>query len=156
MPDIDPRVRVIYDESVRGLDMQSDWLDELRQRTGVLIAAATVTAALLGASALEHHDAKYSLNVLGFMAFAATIALCIGVLWPTPDWEFNYQADHLNEWYQEEELDPTEMCREMAINNAESRANNKGMLKGRYKLFRFACGALAADVIFWLLAVGVR
>ena len=53
---VDPRVRLTYDESIRGLDMQSATLDELRNRTGVLLAAASLSSAFLGATALEHHQ----------------------------------------------------------------------------------------------------
>jgi hypothetical protein len=57
--DIDARVMLAYDESVRGLNMQSTAVDELRSRTGVLIAAATVASAFLGSTALARHSATY-------------------------------------------------------------------------------------------------
>lgn len=156
MSEVDPRVKLVYEESVRGLDMQNETLNELHSRTGVVIAAATVASAFLGAAALQRHLPEYWLNVLGLLAFAATTLLSLSVLWPSEDWEFSFDAGDLDDRYYAKDADPTEMCREMLLSNANSRQLNNEKLGGRFKLFRFACGALACDILFWLLAVGVR
>ncbi len=156
MSDVDPRIKLAYAESVRGLDMQNETLNELHSRTGVVIAAATVASAFLGAAALQQHPPEYWLNVIGFIGFAATALLCISILWPSEEWEFSFDAGDLDDRYYAKDADPTEMCREMLLSNADSRRLNNEKLAGRFRLFRFACGALACDILLWLVAVGVR
>jgi len=136
--------------------MQNETLNELHSRTGVVIAAATVASAFLGAVALQRHAPDYWLNVLGLIAFATTTILCLSVLWPSEDWEFSFDAGDLDDRYYATDSDPTEMCREMLLSNARSRSRNNEKLRKRFELFRFACCALACDIVFWLVAVGVR
>ena len=47
-----------YGESVRAIESQAGGLDELRTRTGVLLAAASIVASFLGAEALKAGDAE--------------------------------------------------------------------------------------------------
>ena len=58
MSDVDPRVKLAYEESVRGLDMQNETLNELHSRTGVVIAAATVASGILGGSSAATASAR--------------------------------------------------------------------------------------------------
>jgi hypothetical protein len=136
--------------------VQNDTLNELHSRTGAVIAAATIASAFLGTAALQRHPPSYWPNLLGLIAFAATIFLCLGVLWPSATWEFAYDAGELDARYYAKDADTTEMCREMLLSNAESRDRNDERLRGRFRLFRFACGVLACNVLLWLAAVGLR
>ena len=159
--DIDPRATLVYDESVRGLDMQSTSIDELRSRTGVLLAAASVASAFLGATALQHHHVLYWVSVVAILLFVATIVLCLCVLWPSEVWEFAFNARTLDDWYfakdgDAEEVTASDMARQMARSNADSREGNKAHLKCRFELFRFASIALGLNLVFWLIDIGVR
>jgi hypothetical protein len=156
MTDIDPRVQLAYEESVRGLDMQSDTLNALRSQTGVLIAATTVASAFLGAAALERHHVTYWANIAALILFGLVIVLCLCVLWPSDDWAFVYSATTLDETYYQKDVDATQSCRSMAIGNAAHRDTNKSKLKWRFGFFRFACIGLTADMILWLVSIGVR
>jgi hypothetical protein len=118
MPDIDPLAKLVYDESVRGLDMQGQSLDEIRSRTGVLIAAATVAAALLGAPALARHHVIYWANLSALIAFGLVVGFCLLVLWPGTKWTFAYNAATLDETYFKKQVDATEACRSMARGRA--------------------------------------
>jgi hypothetical protein len=64
-----------YDLSIRALSQQGHLVDELRSRTGTLLAASSVVASLLGAPALEH-----GVDALGLLAIAAFIASVIAAL----------------------------------------------------------------------------
>jgi hypothetical protein len=154
--EIDARVKLAYDESIRGLNLQSTAVDELRSRTGVLIAAATVASAFLGSAALARHPASYWANILGLLAFIAVIGLSLGVLWPSEDWEFVYDPEVLDEDYFVREVEVTEMCRAMSLGNAGSHHENQGKLNGRFKLFRLASIALLLDILLWLVGIGIR
>jgi hypothetical protein len=154
--DIDARVRLAYDESVRGLNMQSTAVDELRSRTGVLIAAATVASAFLGSTALARHSATYWANIFGLLAFVAVIGLSLGVLWPSEDWEFVYDPEILDDDYFAQDVEATEMCRAMSLGNAGSHRRNQSKLNGRFRMFRLASVALLLDVLLWLVGIGIR
>lgn len=155
MAEIDPLAKLIYDESVRALDVQSKALDELRSRTGTLIAATNIGSAFLGAAALKHHPATYSLNLAGFVVFAAVIVTCLFILWPR-GWQFAYEATDLDGAYIVKREDPTQACRSMAKGHTEHRKANRNKLKPRFIAFQLACIGLAADTALWLLSVGVR
>ncbi|MHB1539074.1 MAG: hypothetical protein ACYCUM_09560 [Solirubrobacteraceae bacterium] len=156
MPDIDPLAKLVYDESVRGLDMQSQSLDEIRSRTGVLIAAATVAAALLGTSALTKHRVTYWANLSALTAFGLVVGFCLLVLWPGTKWAFAYNAGTLDDTYIKNQIDATQACRSMARGRAEHRRANARRLRWRYLWFRLACLAMLADTVLWLVSIGVR
>jgi hypothetical protein len=153
--EIDPLAKLIYDESVRALDIQSKSLDELRSRTGVLIAATSVGSAFLGAEALKHHHATYSLNLAAFAIFGAVIVTCLLILWPT-GWQFAYDATDLDSAYIVKREDPTQACRSMAEGHTNHRRANGTKLNYRFIAFQLACVGLAANIALWLLSVGVR
>jgi hypothetical protein len=90
------REELAYAQSVRALDHQARVLDELRSRTGVLLAGASIVASFLGAQALSGADLDL-LGGLGLLAFLAVIALSIWVLWPSGGWNFAMSATVLLE-----------------------------------------------------------
>jgi hypothetical protein len=153
--EIDPLAKLIYDESTRALDIQSKVLDELRARTGVLIAASSVGSAFLGAEALKHHHATYCLNLAAFAVFAVVMGICLFILWPR-GWQFAYDATDLDDAYVVKREDPTQACRSMAAGHTKHRRANGTKLKPRFIAFQLACVGLAADIALWLLSVGVR
>lgn len=155
MTEIDPLAKLIYDESVRALDMQSKSLDELRSRTGVVIAAVSVGSAFLGAEALKRHHATYGLNWAAFAVFGTVIVTCLFILWPR-GWQFAYDATDLDEAYVVEREDPTQACRSMARGHTDHRIADRTRLKRRFIAFQLACVGLTADIALWLLSVGVR
>jgi hypothetical protein len=154
--EIDPLAKMVLDEAVRGLDMQSETLNELRGRTGVLIAAATVASALLGATALERHPVTYGVNLAALCVFGVVIFFCLCALWPSDEWAFVYNAKTLDETYFEKRVDSTQACRSMALGHAKHRESNKRKLKWRFWFFRIACVSLTANVVLWFLSIGVR
>jgi hypothetical protein len=156
MADIDPLARLIYDESVRGLDVQSKALDELRSRTGVLIGASTVASAFLGATALSRHNVTYGTNLAALIVFGGSIVFCLLVLMPSTKWSFVYHAKTLDDTYFVARVDPTQAVRSMALGHAEHRDANKRKLKWRYRWFRLGCLTLVADIVLWTVSIGVR
>jgi hypothetical protein len=148
-------LELAYQESVRGLDMQSLALDELRSRTGVLIAAASVSSALLGAAALGQHTHPSGWTYAGIAVFLVVIGLCLYILVPT-EWEFVYPPKALIETYVDGDASMSEMYDSMAKGNAETRKTNAKRLKPLYTAFTFASVALGADVFVWLIDLRMR
>jgi|ERR1035441_5329854 hypothetical protein len=149
--DGDPRVTVIYEEAVRGWALQSSVLDELRSRTGVLLAAASVAAALLGSADLTKHETFTFLGTLALIAFCVVVVLCVIVLWPTQGWTFTHDARLALEAYVEQDRTLDETRQNLAIRAEEYRDENDGKLTWKFRAFQGASLALGASVVLWLI-----
>src|SRR4051812_49929800 len=69
-----------YESSLRSLDRQEALVDELRARTGLLLAVASL-AATLGGRASLNSTPRVELLVIG-LAFVVSIAACLFILIP--------------------------------------------------------------------------
>jgi len=154
--DADPRLALAYQESVRALTVQSGVLDELRSRTGVLLAAASVASAFLGAQTLTARHALSGLPLVALISFGSVVVLCIYVLLPGSGWAFTQDAKSLVTDYVSADQSLDFMHESMAIEGAECRAANEERLRWRFLGFRLACLALCADIALWLLALAER
>ena len=77
---------IAFDAATRALDKQERVLEELRSRTGVLLAASSLAAAFLGRPALD--DTRDVLAVIALLAFATSIAASVYVLLPKSTFYF--------------------------------------------------------------------
>ncbi|MBS1870546.1 MAG: hypothetical protein JSS99_12890 [Actinobacteria bacterium] len=141
-----------YGESVRAIDMQARSLDELRTRTGVLLAAASVVASFLGAEALKT-SAFEGLAGLALIAFGVVLVGCIAILWPRHEWRFALGARILIEdWTGENPCgDEAEMLKFLAQRLEANWHANKERINAMLVVFQVAACALGAEVIFWTL-----
>jgi hypothetical protein len=80
---------IAYKASIRRLDKQERLLDELRARTGLLLAAASLAASFLGRPALDAEPV--ALAILPLSAFAASIAASLYVLMPKSTADTRYR-----------------------------------------------------------------
>lgn len=155
MEDGDPRKKLAYEESIRALEQQSSVLDELRSRTGVLLAALSLSASFLGAQALKNPGfTAWSWAAIG--SFAASGLLSLRVLWPGTGWKFTSNAKTIIEDVNSDDP-PTldQMYETYAEDNQEVwEKNSQDRLKPLFRCFRFAVLALVLQVAFWLLALG--
>jgi hypothetical protein len=71
-----------YEAAVRALDVQERGVEQLRARTGVLLAASSLTASFLGAQAIQHANGLDPLGALALISLAGSIAASIYVLLP--------------------------------------------------------------------------
>jgi len=76
--------RLAYDAALRALDKQEALLDELRGRTGILLAASALAASFLGDSAVREPNVLLAAVALG--AFVLTIAASVFILVPRRTW----------------------------------------------------------------------
>lgn len=97
---------VILEEARRAIDFQASALDELRARTGILLAAAAVSGSFLGAATARADVGFGFLGGVAVVAFVLGIAFCIVVLWPPGDdaWIFvNSPKQLINDWVKVEQ-----------------------------------------------------
>jgi hypothetical protein len=147
----DPRLKLIYEEAIRGWSLQSSVLDELRNRAGVLLSAATVASAFLGSADLADHKTITTLGIIAIVAFGAVVVLCVSVLWPTGKWCFTHSASGLIGAYVKPGKPIDYMHEQMALATDEYRTKNDTRLARRFCAFRLAAIAVGADVVLWII-----
>ena len=150
----DPRKKLAYDESVRALQHQSSTLDDLRSRTGILLAALTLSATFLGGRALVGSAfSVFSWSGVALLCFLVAGGLCLAILWPSAGWSFIFDAKKILKAVEEEDtLD--EMHSQYAGENRKNWEKNDKKLECLYGRFRWAVAVLILQVFFWLLAFG--
>jgi hypothetical protein len=70
-----------YGAGVRALDLQEVGVEQLRARTGTLLASS-LTASFLGAQTIQHTGGLGTLGALALISLAGSIVLCVYVLLP--------------------------------------------------------------------------
>ena len=156
-PNEDAQRTLVYEESQRALDQQQAALDNLRTRTGILIAAAAVASSFLGGQALRN-EAFTAWSWLAIAALAVVGIASIIVLLPWGEWVFSNKVDTLLAGYVEDEEPATidEMHTRLARYNQGHRDKNQRKLDWLYLGFRIASGAFVLEVTFWLIDLGAR
>lgn len=76
--------QLAYEAALRRLDKQESVLNELRARTGILLAASSLAASFLGRHAFGQ-PASTAIAVLALLAFVVSIVASIYVLIPKRD-----------------------------------------------------------------------
>jgi hypothetical protein len=140
-----------YAQSVRALDNQARAVDELRARTGVLLAAASIVASFLGAAALRGSNLDDALVGLGLLAFLGVVGLAICILWPRRRWTFAMSATVLLEdWVDIERPGGLAAMQRQVAEKMEGHWDaNQVRLNHMFVLFELAAGAVGLEVLFW-------
>lgn len=140
-----------YAESVRAIEQQARMLDEIRGRTGVLLAGAAIATSFLGGQALD--DSGFDvLAGLALIAFAGVVALATAIVWPREKaWIFALSARTLLEdWVDEPRSgDLTAMRRFLAEKVEDHYDANQAKIDELYGLFRWAAIALGVEIVLW-------
>jgi hypothetical protein len=151
--DGDPRIKIVYEEAVRGWSLQSSVLDEIRSRTGVLLAAATIASTLLGGTDALRHDSFTFLGVVAVVMFCCVVGLCVYVLWPSHDWTFTHDSRKLIEAYVGDGKSIDYMRENLAFAADDYRTTNDKKLACQFNAFRWASLLLGISVVLWLIDI---
>jgi hypothetical protein len=81
MPQVERTIELALDEARRALAYQAGSVDELRPRTGLILAAAAITGSFLG-SAAANEGHLGGLGIAAVAAFVAAVGSCLYILWP--------------------------------------------------------------------------
>ena len=155
-PSGDPRgYELAYQEGVRRLDHQESSVDELRSRSGTLLAAAALAASFLGSAAIPDGQPWTTPVCVGLVAFVATIGACLLVLWPRHDWHFVNNPTMVIGDYVEAEPPAgiAEIHRELALHAESNATHNDKKLRWLYWAFDAAALGLLVQVLAWLVAI---
>lgn len=149
---LDAAYELVYTEAIRSWTQQEASLDELRSRTGVLVAAATVAASFLGAAALGKPFQR--LDVVALALFGIAVALSLVVLFPLPVWSFAMDINVFLDEIVEKEPTPTlaEIHRHVSLEIAKAQKRNDSWLHGMFVVFDIAVVAILLMVWVWAWA----
>jgi hypothetical protein len=141
-----------YDLSRHALTQQEALLDELRARTGTLLAASSLVASFLGAGIIDR-DGLSSVAVLALTSFAASVFACVYVLLPKPELIFAIRGTTLFE--EEYGADLNEAHRRLAYWFEDFVDGNQPTLDRLLGLYRVAAAAVLIEVILWSVEVAI-
>lgn len=107
-----------YDLSLRSLSQQEGLLNEVRARTGILLAATAIAISLLGGRALDDGE-RTALDLAGVGLGIASFLLCVYVLVPKGQFTFSPHGWDAYEHFVAEGLDVGDAQRVLAYWNRE-------------------------------------
>jgi hypothetical protein len=144
-----------YDLSLRGLTQQEASLNELRTRTGVLLAATAIAIALLGGRSLDD-GARTAVDLAGVGLAVTSFLLSVFVLAPKAHYVAMPDAAAVNEYFTQQQVDPTEAMQALVFWNREMWEENQATIDRLVLAFRWACLALVGAVVLWSLGLAVQ
>jgi hypothetical protein len=150
----DPRYRLAFDEAVRTLDHQEAGLDNLRARSGMLLAALSVVTSFLGAAAIGAHGVG-PMAFVGIVTFAAAGVVLVGLLWPRANWKWRFSPERIIADYVEgdDPADVNAMYRDLALHLGDNHDDNQTRIDRMWLAFEVACLLLVVEVVVWILAL---
>jgi hypothetical protein len=152
--DRDPRIELIYAESVRRLDQQAGVLESLRNRTGLLLGAAAVSTSFLGPIAV---DAAGGLDLTGKLAIVCVVGASVGlgaILWPRT-WRFGHKVRQLlDDLDGEPPRSIDSMHHYLSENNEDHYKDNEERLSTLFRFYEMASVLLGLSIAFWLFQLG--
>ncbi|HWI75437.1 MAG TPA: hypothetical protein VNT55_25975 [Baekduia sp.] len=147
--------RIAYDNALRALDKQEKVLEELRARTGLLLAASSLAASLLGSRAFDDLH-PVLLLVVALTAFGTSLAASVFVLLPREEIVFALDGAAVYERLYSFRDDSAEVHRRLAYDLRRFHDANDVLTRPVRQAFRVAAGSLVIEVLaLALLAAGI-
>lgn len=146
--------RLAYEAAQRALDKQEKLIEELRSRTGLLLAAASLAASFLGREAFADNP-KRGLAVLALVAFLIAVGASLYVLLPKTDkFVFALVGAGLYEGLYAVRNDLGEVYRRLAYDLDRFWEENDVELQKLFNGFRLAALGLSAEILILIAMVG--
>jgi hypothetical protein len=138
--------RLAYDSALRALDKQEALLNELRSRTGVLLAASALAASFLGETAFGSASGLIAAVALG--AFLFSIGASVFILVPRADgFVFSLSGRTIHEELFEFKGDLEEVYRRLAYDLERVRAANNIRLLPLLRAYRLCAASLVVEIL---------
>lgn len=138
--------KLAYDTALRGLDKQESLLEELRSRTGVLLAASSLAASFLGQQAFQHPSPR-SLAIVALAAFICSIAASVFILLPKKDLIFAEAGAGLYEGLYAVRDDMAEVYRRLAYDLDRFWESNDRKIRWLTRAYTVAASALVIEIL---------
>jgi hypothetical protein len=143
--------RLAYEASLRSLDKQDEVLNELRARTGLLLAASSLAASFLGRPALDADPIVIGVLALG--AFALSIIASVYVLAPKTNLVFSLAGSALYERLFEFRNEMPEVYRRLAYDLDRFWDSNDRIMVRLFRAFWVAAAGLLGEVVLLLTSI---
>jgi hypothetical protein len=138
-----------YEASLRTLDRQEGLLEELRARTGLLLAASSLAVSFVGRPVFQ--DADTIVLILSLVAFAVSVGASLYVLLPKPDkFVFSLEGSIVFEELYEFRDEMPEVYRRLTYDIDRFWEENDEVLGRLLRWFQVAAVALAAEIMLLL------
>lgn len=144
--------RLAYETALRALDKQERLLEELRSRTGLLLAASSLAASFLGRGAFEGPGSPI-VAVLALLAFVVSIAASVYVLLPKRELIFSQSGPGLYEGLYAERTDLAEVHRRLAYDLFRFWESNDKKVRPLIRAFTLAAFALVVEIVLLVALV---
>jgi hypothetical protein len=138
-----------YQTAVRALEVQERAVDQLRARTGTLLAASSLTASFLGAQTIQHTSGLGTLGLLALVALALSIVSCTYILVPKRGFVFSLSAPAVYESLYEFTEDEQEIHRRLAYWLESYWIENQTIADGLGRWYAVAALALTLQLVLW-------
>jgi len=137
--------QIAYDNAIRALDKQEKLVEDLRARTGVLLAAASLAVSLLGGRAFAD-DRPVPLVVAALAALVLAFAGSLLVLMPRA-FVFAVAGPPVYERYYGIRDDPAEIHRRIAYQLHRFWERNEALFVPVDRAFRVAVWSLVVEIL---------
>lgn len=145
--------RLSYESALRALEVQERAVDQLRARTGTLLAVSSLTASFLGAETIQRAQTLDTLGWLAMISLVISIALCIYILLPKSGFVFSVSGPAIYTRLYPFGAEEDEVHRRLAYWLEEFWRANEEKIESMGR-FHFAAGlALVAQLVFWTMAL---
>ena len=138
--------RLAYEAALRGLDKQENLLEELRTRTGVLLAASSLAASFLGQQAFQSPNPR-GLAITALVAFVTSIGASVFVLLPKKSLIFAEAGGGLYEGLYAVRDDLAEVYRRLAYELERFWKANDERIQWLARAYTVAAGALVIEIL---------
>jgi len=138
--------KLAYEAALRGLDKQEGLLEELRTRTGVLLAASSLAASFLGQQAFQNPSPR-GLAITALVAFVVSIAACVFVLLPKKNLIFAEAGAGLYEGLYAVRGDMPEVYRRLAYDLDRFWDSNDKKIRWLTHAYTVAASALVIEIL---------
>jgi hypothetical protein len=144
--------RLAYDEAVRTLSEQRQYLDNLGTRAGILLSAAAIATSFLGGQSLRTGGPTGTSWVAIALFFLLGVVVVL-ILWPRTGWEFAATPRRLVATYieTEEPLDISGIYRDLSFHMEDSYVKNQDRIDRLIVYLRVASGLLTLEIVTWIV-----
>jgi len=138
--------QLAYEAALRSLDKQERLLEELRARTGVLLAGSSIAASFLGQQAFQH-PRPGALVVVALVAFLVSMGASVFILMPKRGLIFAEAGIELFEGLYPTRGDLAEVYRRLAYNLDRFWKANDMAIVVLTRAYSLAAGALVIEIL---------
>jgi len=143
--------RIAYEAASQSLDKKERLLEEVRARTGLVLAASSLAVAFLGRSAIDNADRV--LIALALASFAISVGAAIAVLLPRPNLTFALRGAGVYEGLYDFSGDLDEVYRRLTYDLDRFWDSNDEVVGRLLRWFKLAAAAVVVEVVLLVAAV---